>query len=60
MSEMQNDSDTDRRRTFRLKELVRIDYATVDENEWLQRLEKNLGSASRTSGLDAKLMAVQA
>lgn len=58
MSEMEN--DTDRRRSFRLKELVRIDYTSVDENEWVQRLEKNLGSASRTSGLDAKLMEVEA
>ncbi len=63
MSEMQNDtetSDTNRRRVFRLKELVRIDYSTVDEHEWIQRLEKNLGSTSRTSGLDAKLMEVEA
>lgn len=60
MSEQTPAENTDRRRAFRLKELVRIDYATVSEKEWIQRLEKNLGSTAHTSGLDAKLMEVDA
>lgn len=60
MSEQTQQERLERRRSFRLKELVRIDYGTVDENEWIQRLEKNLGSTSHTSGLDAKLMEVDA